>query len=244
MKRLIPLVAFLLFAAWAHATYVVILRSGARVIAREKMQIKGSTAWVTLKNGTLTSIPVAQIDLPTTDKVNARNLGDAELLAWVDVEPTPTPTPTPTPSVSGLGRIRSGLASPINDAARPTPTPGISLQDRPYRDAQVQRTFEEGLERFHIYLYRTSQGTEPSYFFVELRVNGQNEVVKALQAVCSTYHVLAQTAPERAPERLEIEMLNESGREAGLFRITAAEAGELATAKITPEEFFIRHVIF
>ena len=39
-------------------------------------------------------------------------------------------------------------------------------------------------------------------------------------------------------------MINESGKEAGLFRLTALEATELATGKITPEDFFIRKVIF
>lgn len=243
MKRLLVVLVVLAISSWAEAAYVVVLRNGSRVVTRERYKIKGSNAIVTLKNGTLTSIPLSQIDLGATDRLNVQNLGDATPLDWVDMA-TPTPVPTPTPSVAGLGHIIPGLARPENDAARPTPTPGISLRDVEFTDKQVERAFEEGLERYHLYLYRTSVGTQLGYLFIELRVNGQSEVVKALQAVTSTYHVLVTSAPDRAPVRVELQMLNESGKEAGLFRLSPEDAAELATAKITAEEFFIRKVIF
>jgi hypothetical protein len=241
-KGLIALL-MLVLAASAQAAFILVLRNGAHVVARDRYQIKGTNVILTLRNGTLTSIPLAQVDLAATDRLNAQNLGDATPLDWVD-QATPTPAPTPTPSVASLGHIVPGLAKPENEAARPTPTPGISLREAEYSDKQVERTFEEGLERFHLYLYRTSQGTQPGYLFIELRVNGQSEVVKALQAVTTTYHLLATTAPDRAPARVELQMLNESGKEAGLFRLSPEDAADLATAKITAEEFFVRKVIF
>jgi len=243
VRKLMIALVLLMVAAWADATYIVVLRNGSRVVARDRYQLKGNNVIVTLRNGTLTSIPLAHVDLEATERFNERNLGDATPLDWVDAA-TPIPSPTPTPSVAGLGRIIPGLARPENDAARPTPTPGISLRDVEYPDKQVERTFEEGLERYHLYLYRTSQGTQPRYLFIEVRVNGQAEVVKTLQAVTSTYHVLVESAPDRAPERVELQMLNESGKEAGLFRLAPEDAAELATARMTAEEFFIRKVIF
>jgi hypothetical protein len=243
VKKVIVVLALLVVAATAQAAYVVVLKNGSRVVARDRYQLKGSNVVVTMRNGTLTSIPLAHVDLEATEKLNAQNLGDATPLEWVDAA-RPTPIPTPTPSVASLGRIIPGLARPENDAARPTPTPGISLRDVEYPDKQVERTFEEGLERYHLYLYRTSMGSQPRYLFVEVRVNGQAEVVKALQAITSTYNVLAESAPDRAPERVELQMLNESGKEAGLFRLSPEDAAELATAKTTAEEFFIRKVIF
>jgi hypothetical protein len=243
VKKALVVVALLVVASAAQAAYVVVLKNGSRVVARERYQLKGSSVVVTLRNGTLTSIPLAHVDLEATEKLNAQNLGDATPLEWVDAA-RPTPVPTPTPSVASLGRIIPGLARPENDAARPTPTPGISLRDVEYPDKQVERAFEEGLERYHLYLYRTSMGSQPRYLFVEVRVNGQAEVVKVLQAITATYHVLAESAPDRAPERVELQMLNESGKEAGLFRLSPADAAELATAKTTAEEFFVHKVIF
>lgn len=245
MKK--PVIAVLLLAgvaSTAQAVYVVLLRNGTRLVAREKYEVKGASAWITLKNGTLTSVPLSQVDVPATDKLNARNLGDAVPLDWADQEQRPLATPTPTPSVANLGRIRPGAGGPVGEAARPTPTPGISYRAATYSDPQVDQAFQQGLESYHLYLYRTSVGTRPTYYFMEVQVNGQEEVLRVLQAVSMTYHLLRDKAPDRAPERVELQLLNESGREAGLFRMSPEDAAELVTGAITPEDFFVRNVIF
>ncbi len=243
-SRVLLILAALFVASWASATYVIVLKNGNRVIGREKYQVKGNTAVIQLKNGQLTAIPLSQIDLARTDKVNSEKLGDAVSLEWVDAGDAPPPPPTPTPSVATLGRIRAEVARPVGDAARPTPTPGIFYRDLKYKDLQVEKLFQEGLESYHIYLYRTCAGTRPDFLFVEVSVNGQPEVLKALQAITLTYHLLAQKSPERSPAEVEVQMINESGKEAGLFRISALEATELATGKVTSEDFFIKKVIF
>ena len=245
MKKLVlPLVVVALLAAsWASGTYVIVLKSGKRVVGREKYVVKGNNAVIQLKNGAVMSLPLSQVDLPKTEQVNAEKLGDAVSLDWVDGTEAP-PTPTPTPSVACLGRIRSQVGQLFGEAAKPTPTPGIMFRDSKYSDAQVEKLFQEGLESYHLYLYRTSAGTRPEYLFVEVSVNGQPEVLKALQAVSLTYHLLAQKSPERSPAQVEVQMINESGKEAGLFRLTALEAADLATGKVTAEDFFIKKVIF
>lgn len=245
MRRVVVLVlACLLTATWAHATYVVVLKDGSRVVARDKYEVKGTNAVVRLKNGALTSIPLAYIDTAATERVNAMRLGDAVALEGLDGEAVPRETPTPTPSVASLGRIRQGVATAEGEAALPTPTPGITLQAEGYRDPRVDRAFQEGLERYRLYLYRTSRGTRPEFLFIEVQVSGQAEVYKSLEAVATTYHVLAQSAPDRAPGQVEIQMLNEARKEAGLFRIGVADAAELATGKVSAEDFYLKHVIF
>ncbi|MBI4917303.1 MAG: hypothetical protein HY825_15805 [Acidobacteria bacterium] len=245
MKKLVlPLVVVALLAAsWASATYVIVLKNGRRVVGREKYVVKGNSAVIQLKNGALTSLPLSQIDLPKTELVNSEKLGDAVSLDWVDMQEV-QPTPTPTPSVAGLGKIRSQVGRNSGETTKPTPTPGIMFRDSKYSDVQVEKLFQEGLESYHLYLYRTSAGTRPEFMFVEVSVNGQPEVLKALQAIGLTYHLLAQNSPERCPAQVEVQMINESGKEAGLFRLTALEAADLATGKITAEDFFIKKVIF
>lgn len=243
MRKLILAVAVLVVgASAAQAVYVVYLKNGKRVVAREKYQVKGKMAIVTMKNGSVVALPLDQIDLPKTEKINSMGLGDADLLALGEEGPPP-PTPTPTPAMTTLGRLRKDLARPTGEAALPTPTPGITLRDKPFADKGVDRAFQEGLERYHLYLYRTSQGSRPEYFFVEVRVN-EKEVGRALEAVCTTYHLLKKTAAERAPEKVELRLVNEAGQEAGLFRLSPEEAAELAEGKVTPEEFFRQHVLF
>lgn len=245
MKK--PVIAVLLLAgvaSTAQAVYVVLLRNGDRLVAQEKYEVKGKSAWIKLKNGTLTSVPLALIDVKKTDALNARNLGDAVPLDWLDQDERPVATPTPTPSVSTLGKLRPRVGAPVGDAARPTPTPGISYRAARFSDEQVDQAFQQGLESYHLYLYRTSVGTKPTYYFMEVQVNGQEEVLRVLQATAITYHLLADKAPERAPERVELQLLNESGREAGLFRMSPEDAADLATGAVTPEDYFVKNVIF
>ncbi len=244
MKRAAFLGVLLFFVAHqALAVYVVVLRNGTRVVAKEKYQVKGPNAIFVTKIGTLTSVPLSQIDVTATDKANALNLGDAWALDWVDIHKL-FPTPTPTPQVSALGRIRAGVAAKEGDAAKPTPTPGVGYRETRYRDPQVDQAFQQGLESYHLYLYRTSEGTQPGYLFLEIQVNGQPETLKAIQAVSSTYGLLAEKAPNRLPERVEIQMINEAGKEAGLFRMSVADAAELVSGKVTPDRYFVEHVIF
>ena len=244
MKRAAFLSVLLFLAAHqALAVYVVVLRNGTRIVAKEKYQVKGPNAIFATKIGTLTSVPLSQVDVTATEKANALNLGDAQALDWVDIQRI-FPTPTPTPQMSALGRIRPGIATKEGDAAKPTPTPGVGYRETRYRDPQVDQAFQQGLESYHLYLYRTSEGTQPGYLFLEIQVNGQPETLKALQAVSSTYQLLAEKAPNRLPERVEIQMINEAGKEAGLFRMSVADAAELVSGKVTPDKFFVDHVIF
>ena len=244
MKRAVLFGAIFLFAAQqAMAVYVLILRNGARVVAKDKYQVKGPNALFVTKIGTYTSIPLSQIDVAATDKANSQGLGDAQLLDWVDAKKV-EPTPTPTPPITALGHIQEGVAAKVGEAALPTPTPGITFRETRYHDPQVDEAFQQGLESYHLYLYRTCQGTKPSYLFIEISVNGQPETLKALMAVAETYQLLAKKAPDRLPERVELQMLNEAGKEAGVFRLSAADAAELATGKVTPENFYVQHVIF
>ena len=244
MKRAVLFGAIFLFAAQqAMAVYVIILRNGARVVAKDKYQVKGPNALFVTKIGTYTSIPLSQVDVTATEKANSQGLGDAQLLAWVDAKKV-EPTPTPTPPITALGHIQEGVAAKVGEAALPTPTPGITFRETRYHDPQVDEAFQQGLESYHLYLYRTSQGTKPGYLFIEISVNGQPETLKALMAVAETYQLLAKKAPDRLPERVELQMLNEAGKEAGVFRLSVADAAELATGKVTPENFYVQHVIF
>lgn len=247
-KPLLFLLLPLCFAAFGEAAYVIYLKDGTRIVTQQKYAVKGSNAIFRTKLGALTSVPLVAIDVARSDKVNSQGLGDAELLEWIDSGP-PTPTPRPTPNVTGLGHLRTEVVKVDPGVNRPTPTPSMAFRETKYRDEKVDKVFQHGIESYHLYLFRSSQGSRPEYLFVEIQVNGQPEVVRALQAVCTTYNLIAEDLGKskeigRIPERVEIQMLNESGKEAGVFRISAGDAAELATGKITAEAFFVKHVIF
>src|SRR5437867_6082008 len=67
------LVAPTLFAE-AHA---VKLKDGSLVFARAPYAVKGTRAIITLENGTVTQIPLDEVDVPGTEKYNRENFGNA-----------------------------------------------------------------------------------------------------------------------------------------------------------------------
>ncbi|HNX49164.1 MAG TPA: hypothetical protein PLS53_04590 [Thermoanaerobaculaceae bacterium] len=250
MKKTLGLALLALLAsAWSDAAYVLILKDGSHQVAKEKYKVKGKLVEFLTTTGTLRSIPLSLLDVKATEELNARQFGSALPLDWVDANQVP-PTPTPTPSVAKMvGALRSGLAPGSVTTIRPTPTPIVTFHDTKFADARVDQAFQQGLEAYHLYLYRTSRGTEPTYLFIEVQVNGQKEVSRALQALTTTYHVVNQDLLKRnqagrIPERLEVLLLNEAGKEAGVFRLSPADAEELASGKVTPEAFFVEKVMF
>ena len=74
--------------------YVLILRNGDRVVAKEKYQVKGANAVFVTKMGDLEVAPaLAQIDVEATGRVNSQGVGDAQLMEWVDAKSGPFPRP-------------------------------------------------------------------------------------------------------------------------------------------------------
>jgi hypothetical protein len=93
--------SFLLIAPTLSA-YVVKLKDGTLVFARSHYLVKGSQAIITLENGTLTQIPLVQVDQPGSEKYNRENYGNAIRIH--------------TPPETGLGvpggGLRFGAAAP------------------------------------------------------------------------------------------------------------------------------------
>ncbi|RMF86750.1 MAG: hypothetical protein D6739_02720, partial [Nitrospirae bacterium] len=82
---------------------MVVLKNGQKIAAAEPLRIQGQLALITLPNGTVTSLPLAQVDLIATERYNQLGLGDALVLEGVGEE-TPAPTPTPSPSLGDIVR--------------------------------------------------------------------------------------------------------------------------------------------
>ncbi|NOZ79166.1 MAG: hypothetical protein GXP48_08325 [Acidobacteria bacterium] len=179
---LIMLAAFL-FAGIAGATtgFVVILKSGQRIRAKKAYEIKGNQAWITLITGTVTTIPLNMVDVVATERYNRLGFGSALTVEGVD---TNRAVPTPTP-IAPLGSIASiqpqGVNSVLGSSAppTPTPTPGIKLQRSPYRNRRVDAAFQRIFDEQHLYLYRTSQGTRPDYYFVLATTDSEAQVFHA-----------------------------------------------------------------
>lgn len=243
----LPLLAALILTAAEppRSGYVVVLKNGHRIRAREALKIEGRNAWITLVTGTLTSLPLDQVDLVATERYNQLGLGDALI---IDELTGDTPVPTSTPRIS-LGEYvdldvegNPYLGVAITPTA--TPTPGIRLQTVSYQDQRVDRAFTQAFEDRHFYVYRTSAGTRPGFYFVQAVTDSQKQVFEALKVITESYVLIDRLDTELAPEAVEIELLSSQGKAAGTFRIDVETARKLAEERVSVEQFYVDHVIF
>ena len=248
MRRALVFVLILLAAAQlvnAASGYLVFLKNGTHIRAREALVIDGRNAMITLPTGTVASYPVDQIDLVRTERYNQLGLGNAYIV--LDEESLePKPTITPTPSLGGLATLNLDSNSVLGSSAPPppTPTPGIRLQTRPYHDQRVDKAFSQVLDDRKLYTYRTSAGTQPEYFFVQAVTDDQRAVFQAVKAVTEAYAIIHELHPDVSPTAVELEMLSTSGKPAGTFRITPEMARSLASGEMSVEQFYVGYVIF
>ena len=233
-------------AAAAASGYVVILKNGSKIACRDPLRIEGGNAIITLVTGTVASYPVDQVDVVETERYNQQGLGDALVIDELSLG-TPIPTPTPKQSLGRFASIDAGNRDPelaSKYVPTPTPTPGIKLQPQAYHDQRVDQAFTRYFDQRNLLLYRTSAGTRPEYFFVQVVTDSQREVFEALRVVTDAFSLIHKLQPELAPAAIELQMIQTTGRAAGTFRVTPEMARTLAEKQTSIEQFYVSHVIF
>jgi hypothetical protein len=230
--------------------YVVILKGGQKLRCKEPMTIDGPNAIITLATGTITSYPLELVDLVETQRYNQLGLGDALIIDELTEKGEVAPTPTPRRSLAQYTDLSAGekvAGSPTlgsTEEPTPVPTPSIKLQNTKYHDERIDEAFSKIFDEKELLLYRTSQGTQPEFFFVQTVTDSEREVFKALEVVAEAYALILQIHEQLAPEAVELQMIQTSGKPAGTFRLTPALARELATGQTPTQTFYIKHVIF
>lgn len=250
-QRIFGLVAVVLLVVTVAAAaqgYVVILKSGHKIRCKEPMRIEGPNAIITLAKGTVTSYPLQLVDLVETERYNQLGLGSALMIEELSVQGTPIPTPTPYTSLGQHATIdaNAGGEARLGTTVEPTPvpTPGITLQSVKYRDERIDVAFAKIFDAKELLIFKTSQGTQPDYFFVQTTTDSEREVFEALETVAEAFVLIVRTNPEVAPAAVELEMKQTSGKAAGTFRLTPALARELADGTTPTQTFYIKNVIF
>lgn len=239
------LVVALVSTVLATEGYVVILKNGHQIRCRQPLRIEGDQAILTLVTGTVASYPVDYVDLVETERYNQLGLGDALLVEELTVG-TPVPTPTPKQALGDVVTLNVKKNPELGSTTSPTPTatPGIKLQPVPYHEQRIDRAFSQFFDDRGLYLYRTSAGTQPDYFFVQVVTDSQREVFLALRTVAEAFALIHDLHREIAPSAVELQMVQTSGKAAGTFRLTPEMAEQLVSDKIGIEQFYVKNVIF
>src|SRR5450432_3571251 len=100
------LLAVGLGAASPVLAYNVKLKDGSIIFARNKYEVKGKKAIITLQNGTVVSYELDLIDIPGTDQYNRDNPGNVLVIETSDSKPNVIVTPSTPNSLQDVIRRR------------------------------------------------------------------------------------------------------------------------------------------
>lgn len=246
-----------LWLATPLSAYMVYLKDGSKIQAREKYAVDGSRAILTLFNGTKTFVPLAQIDVKRTDEANATDYGRAEVLpgAAQDLEGEADTGPRQK-TLGDMVRNREASVRDIPANRRPDSkgSAGVATKlaggvydlmtwnRKPFTDLEVVGELRrlltiQGLEEVEIY-----EGTKADRPFLEITTNSEGSVFKTLAGTAATLPLLRQAHSKIGA--LELLMITTDRDRAGQFTITPEMADDLATKKVDLVSFYLRNVQF
>lgn len=250
------LVAALIFAAPLSAAYVIILKDGSKIVAKDKYRIANGRAIITLENGTQTFVAADQIDVAKTEAYNKEYSGNLVLPG----DPQPVgPQETPAPS---RGRVLVDLANRAATSApatrRPTtPEPGagkgvktlggfIDLASIPRRDfpqleisSEIVQFFRsQGVDGLAIYA-----GTKADRPLIEIVAGSEGSVFKALVVAANALlHVRDRFGSKVGA--FELLLAAPSRERAGQFVLDQQMATDLVAKNVDVTTFYVSNVQF
>jgi len=240
------LAAILLMPSFLGAAYVVVMKDGSRMTARERFKVQGDLALITLPNGNLTQISLSKVDVAASDKLAKSGVGDATVLQTVDS--TTKTLPSQKEERTGLSlqevarqrRIREDSAK--GKKGEPAAKGSVSSLPVVYPERDVANQFVSVLEKEGVSNIGTFVGATKGTLRIELTADREEQVFKALAAIGKRYSEMkASTA--LAPERIELNMKTTTGEDAGSFSFDITQLQPLIRGEMSPQEFFAKNVI-
>lgn len=269
-RTAIAVLGALLLAAPAWS-YVVYLKDGSQIIAREKYRVEGDIALVVLRSGVTSSIPLAEIDVERCERENTIDLGTARKIEGLEkideIDAPPPPPPEKRETIADLLRDRestdggpgSGLTLPEPRRARPEADPAerlprtkagyvdlLKLPRQRHEDVDLAAAVRDYLRGQGLSLVEVFQGSDERHLLLEIVANAEPLVFQALTESANALLQIREQFPDRL-DSFELLLLADTsdrpGR-AGQFLLAPEHAEMLATGAISPASFFLRYVEF
>jgi len=259
--------ALLLLAAGPVHAYVIYLKDGSSLDAREKYTVEGNTAIITLTNGSQARLPMAQIDVPRTQSGNASDFGSATVLRG----PAPAPQPAATPrqaTLAELGAQRRNQSLPPAPPHRaenaPVPTSNAAAAEAPKGGVirtpagnidflrtprtqaarmQLATTVGELLRSHGVNNVGIYEGSQPGRLLLEVTANSEGAVFQAIAGAAQSLLDLEAKQP-RAVDSLELFLATDHRQRAGQFLVTRERARELVSKQLDLTAFYLKYVEF
>jgi len=261
----------LLLLAVPGFAYTVILKDGSKVQAKKKYRISGKNAVITLVNGSESFLPLAEIDIPASDRANQNDYGGTAVVIDNGKPETGTTAPPPTaprgsladliknrdvstrlpePSVRPKGSgMSTGAGTPsAGTSSRPSLTSPSAKYEPPVAKSS-RRPFTNAAVADALATYLRGQGIEEFRLYagskggrVLLEATAASEA-SAFKALTVAANALLEIKSPQV-SALELTMETPSGERAGTFLITPEQATALAANKIEVSAFYVQNVQF
>lgn len=243
MKKLF----FLLFIIFSLSifSYVIYLKDGSTYTAKGKYKVEGSKAIITLTNGTIISIDLNLIDIKKTEEANKSGIDSAIILD--DVKTTPSiPKETKKPSLSDIAKpkntteVKKIIIGPGKSTVKEKK---IEEGEKQYEDEVVRKLIKTVLDNVYLFEHNVLKGSKPDSVKIIVTTDNEKDVFNSLTAIAKATVELYDNG-KKSLNIIEIYLKTTSGAPAGRFNVDIPTIRSLSTGNLTPQQFFVKYVLF
>ncbi len=247
--------AALVLAAGEASAYVIFLKDGSRLEAKEKPTIQGKKWVFVIPSGNRQSILASEVDEKKTEEFNSQGLGDSYLLTEEkgktiqqgsarkptlsefiktnkksDMRGVPGPGAEPSEKSAGAAPAGAGKAS--TSPAAPSSVVQI--------DSVISEAFTRALEGAGVRGARVT----PAGAGLRVQAITENEQ-QVFAAIGAAARGLKESRASGRPiDKVELFLASATGENAGKFNISPDDAEALLNGKVSAAKYFVANVIF
>ncbi|HEY0514624.1 MAG TPA: hypothetical protein VGH73_22165 [Thermoanaerobaculia bacterium] len=253
-----------LFALWfligaslllAVASYTIVLKDGATIIAKEKYRIENGRAIITQLNGIQTFVRADQIDVARTEAANRGGYGSAVVLPG---SPQDIGAPPPQQREKTLSDLAKGAAPrdlPTTHRDKGDAASGhlvktkagfydlSTLTRRPYSHAEATAELQQFFRGQGVQDVEIFEGTQGDHPLLEIATNSEGSVFKALTTTANALLHVRDAFPGKVAA-FEVVLTTPSRERAGQFVLTPEMATDLISKKVEVTAFYVKNVQF
>jgi len=226
------------------AAYVIYLKDGTRIEARERPALQGKKLLFLTPLGTPQSVAVADWDEERTEKANRDGLGNAYQLEEPTADRRAIPSPQSSkPSLSEYIKTHRKNELPEKQEARAAEGARVPEREEPIAvplDPQVNEIFSRALDGSNLRGARLV--AIPGGLTVQATTENEQQVFWALAAIARG--LKESRAHGRAIEKVDLRLATSAGENAGQFLMSPDDAEALLNGRISPAKYFLQYVIF
>lgn len=243
MKKVLFL--FLIAFSLSLFSYVVYLKDGSTYTAKEKYRVENGKAIITLMNGTIISIDLNLIDIKQTEEKNKTGIDSAIILD----EEVPPPSIAKEISKSSLGDIAKPKDKhevkkiSIGGSKKVTKEKNLEEGEKPYDDELVRKAIAKVLDNVYLFEHQILMGSTPDSVKVIVVTDNEKDVFSSLTAIAKAISELYDNG-KKSINYVEIYLKTISGAPAGRFKADIPTIKNLAEGNISPQQFFVKYVLF